>query len=309
MSSLTNNNLIYMKHLTSPLLKSIQMFLLLVALIHFNLLTVRADNTIATNPPAGQAKAEEILSNSSILDLQKFGFNDDTILEKIKTSKCNFETSITALKDLKAANVSDRIIQAMMSGVPARTTTESVPVAQGDSNDPKASREPGVWLAQNVNGNVKMIQIMPTSSSQSHTGGGPFGGAMRDYFEGIHAVTQISERKPEFYFYFGAQGSTPLLGATTPTELVLARLTIKQTKTHNERVLVVGSVAPFSGVSYGVETKAQVVFDTAKISPGVYKVSPKEDLADGEYGFLNARGGGLMGGPASSIFDFGISTK
>jgi hypothetical protein len=291
--------------------KAVLLISLLIASGYLNPLCVYADD--ATNkPPLAQGQAEDILVNSSIIDLQKLGFSEETILQKIKTSKCNFDTSISALKQLKVANVSERVIQAMMSGVPANTANElapAAPVALGDSNDPNTPREPGIWLVQTVDGHIKMIQIQPTISSQAHTGGGPFGGAMRDYFEGIHAATQINGRKPEFYFYFGAQGSTPLLGATSPTELVLVKLTIKQTKTHDQRVLIVGSMAPFSGISYGVDTKALVGFDTAKISPGVYKVTPKEDLSDGEYGFLSARGGGLMGEQGSSIFDFGISAK
>jgi hypothetical protein len=301
----------YMNKLINIFQIAVLLISLLIAIGYLNSLRVYADD--ATNKPSlAQGQAEDILVNSSIIDLQKLGFTEETILQKIKTSKCNFDTSINALKQLKAANVPERVIQAMMSGVPANSVGESAPatpVALGDSNDPNTPREPGVWLAQTQDGHLKMTQIQPISSAQASTGGGPFGGAMRDYYEGIHAATQFNARKPEFYFYFGAQGSTPLLGANSPTELVLVKFTIKQTKTHSQRVLVVGSIAPFAGVSQGVDPKALVGFDVTKTAPSVYKVVPKGDLSDGEYGFLNPRGGGLLGGNGSSVFDFGISAK
>jgi len=291
--------------------KSVLVISLLIAIQYLDSLCVYADDD--TNKPSlAQGQTENILVNTSIIDLQKLGFTEETILRKIRTSKCNFDTSIDALKQLKAANVPEHVIQAMMSAEPANSVGEpgsAAPAAPGDSNDPNTPREPGVWLAQTQAGHLKLTQLQPISSAQASTGGGPFGGAMRDYYEGIHAATQLDGRKPEFYFYFGAQGSTPLLGANSPSELVLVKFAIKQTKTHSQRVLVVGSIAPFAGVSQGVSPKALVGFEVAKIAAGIYKVTPKEDLADGEYGFLNPRGGGLLNGAGSSVFDFGISAK
>ena len=50
--------------------------------------------------------------------------------------------------------------------------------------------------------------------------------------------------------------------------------------------------------------KAARDFTYEKLAPGVYKVTPKEDLAPGEYGFYNGGGAGPSGG--AKIFDFGI---
>lgn len=45
--------------------------------------------------------AEETLNNASIVELQKLGLGDGVLLEKIKTSKCDFDTSLGGLKQLK----------------------------------------------------------------------------------------------------------------------------------------------------------------------------------------------------------------
>jgi hypothetical protein len=41
-----------------------------------------------------------------------------------------------------------------------------------------------------------------------------------------------------------------------------------------------------------------------KLSPGVFRVTPQEDLTHGEYGFYNGGAGPSGGG---KIFDFGIT--
>src|ERR1700679_1638030 len=47
--------------------------------------------------------ADEKLTNASILELQGLNLGDGVIIEKIKASKCDFDTSIAALKQLKEA--------------------------------------------------------------------------------------------------------------------------------------------------------------------------------------------------------------
>src|ERR1035437_9956234 len=59
------------------------------------------------------AKAET-LTNDSIIQLHKLALADSTIVAKIKTSTCNFDTSVDALKILKDAGISDEVLQAML---------------------------------------------------------------------------------------------------------------------------------------------------------------------------------------------------
>lgn len=50
--------------------------------------------------------------------------------------------------------------------------------------------------------------------------------------------------------------------------------------------------------------KAARGFKVEKLGPGVYRVTPQEDLTEGEYGFYNGAGVGPSGG--AKIFDFGV---
>ena len=45
--------------------------------------------------------ADEVLNNASITEMKSLGLGDDVIVGKVKSSTCNFDTSIAALKQLK----------------------------------------------------------------------------------------------------------------------------------------------------------------------------------------------------------------
>src|ERR1039457_2886146 len=94
--------------------------------------------------------ADEVLTNASITEMKSLGLGDDVIIGKIKTSNCKFDTSIPALKQLKDAQVSDAIIQAMLLVLtpPAPSAAPPPPPPAGDPNDPAALHDPGVYLYQ-----------------------------------------------------------------------------------------------------------------------------------------------------------------
>ena len=64
----------------------------------------------------GQDKVspEKPLTNQDVVDLLKVGLTSDIVVTKIKSSTCNFDTSPDALKRLKASNVPDAVILAMV---------------------------------------------------------------------------------------------------------------------------------------------------------------------------------------------------
>ncbi len=68
----------------------------------------------------------QALTNKDIIDLAKVGFNQDIVIAKIKSSKCEFDTSPSALKELKAAGVPDGVILAMIQApTPTKQDVES----------------------------------------------------------------------------------------------------------------------------------------------------------------------------------------
>lgn len=64
-----------------------------------------------TQTPKATAKA---LTNVDVLDMLSGGLSQEIVIAKIAASTCEFDTSPAALKVLKAANVSDAVILAMV---------------------------------------------------------------------------------------------------------------------------------------------------------------------------------------------------
>ena len=71
-------------------------------------------NATRPAPPITNPK-KEILTNAAIIELSQLGLGEAVITEKIRQSECRFDTSISGLKQLKAAKVSDTLIALMMN--------------------------------------------------------------------------------------------------------------------------------------------------------------------------------------------------
>ena len=78
------------------------------------------------------------------------------------------------------------------------------------------------------------------------------------------------------------------------------------------RETTVGKFSAY-GSSSGNDEKAIVSFTYEKVRPGVYKVTPKEPLTQGEYGFVTVGGSAIAGAygaaaaSSSRVFDFGVN--
>ncbi len=80
----------------------------------------------------GEAPAD-VLTNSDVVKMARVKLADGIIISKIKTSACDFDTSVDALVRLKEAGVSDSVIQAM---------NDAQAAAQAPANEPAPSAEP-----------------------------------------------------------------------------------------------------------------------------------------------------------------------
>jgi len=263
----------------------------------------------------GQAvSSNEVLTNDRVMTLVKGGLPTSVIVNKIRTSKTHFDTTTEELLHLQQARVPAEIINAMVEASSVNSTVTSSlgagDVSKTDPNDPTATHDAGIYLYQVVDGSRKMIQLEPSVSKQMKSGGF-FQSAMtygiakvkfKAALAGKSAVLQIDQPRPTFYFYFEVKGSglsTSSYYATSPNEFVLVKLDTKD----NSREVTVSQANVF-GAQSGTMDKAVREFAYEKIAPGVYKVTPKVDLSEGEYGFYNGGGAGPSGG--AKIFDFGI---
>ena len=84
-----------------------------------------------TQTPKASAKS---LTNADVLDMLSAGLSQEIVIAKIAASTCEFDTSPAALKVLKATNVSDAVILAMVQAPTAsrrKELTNAEPSAPG----------------------------------------------------------------------------------------------------------------------------------------------------------------------------------
>ncbi|MFZ0523204.1 MAG: hypothetical protein WAL95_19395 [Candidatus Acidiferrales bacterium] len=90
-----------------------------------------------TQPTAAPAAATELpLNNRDILNMRGMRLSDGVILGKIKSSKCDFDTSPAALQKLRWAGLPDQVILAMIQAPHASDEPAAKPVEQVDVNIP-----------------------------------------------------------------------------------------------------------------------------------------------------------------------------
>jgi len=64
--------------------------------------------------PKQESSTTAALTNADVLEMLKMGLPAEVVAAKIRNSKCNFDTSLEVLKNLKAAAVPDSVLLAMV---------------------------------------------------------------------------------------------------------------------------------------------------------------------------------------------------
>jgi hypothetical protein len=262
----------------------------------------------------------ETLTNGEVVSLVKAGLSNQIIINKIRTSKTDFNLSTDALILLKQAGVSDDIVAAMFEAksgksAPAGNTTPGGTTANADPNDPLSPRDYGIYLFEDRDGERKMTQLAANVSAQNRTGGGftasvtPFGlGKVKTKanLPGTTAKLQIQSSRPVFYFYLdnksGGLNTSSGIPSTT-NEFALVRFNVRS---DNREVTIAKANA--YGAKGGLSDEYVVQFDAEDLGNGVFKVTPKTDLKNGEYGFYLINSGNSSTGAAvgAKFFDFGV---
>lgn len=257
----------------------------------------------------------ETLTNEKIIALVRMQLSNAVIVEKIRRSECNCDTTTSGLAALKAAKVADEIIMAMLDptgGGYSETTIGRKPSPEIESSSAtpaivRGLKQAGIYLFETG----KMQLIEPAVYSGGKTGtlgsilsGGIIKGTIKAKLTRKSANLQTNSRRPEFYFVFSVESSNGAAvmsgiasgGATSPNEFALINMKIKS----NSREASIGEFS-IMGTSTGVKDSEAREFSFDKLSPGVYKVVPRIDLTPGEYCFFYAGANG-----AGKVFDFGI---
>jgi len=150
------------------------------------------------------------LTNQDVISMVQLGLSDDVIIAKIRAAAAkgadavSFETSANGLKALKAANVPDSVIKAMIN--PTSVTSVVIAGAGTISTDPNLPPpEVGVYWKDGAN----FILIQSRTLTQAKVGGKAgsfFTNGMRSEhwdatIDGPTSQNRPKDRRPVFYFY------------------------------------------------------------------------------------------------------------
>jgi hypothetical protein len=261
--------------------------------------------------------AAETLTNATVISLVRAGLGDDAVIAKIKASDGKYDLSTNDLIALKNQGVPGDVIAAMLDA-------SSKPAAAGVMSltdiNPMTPHPSGVYLIDSAAN--RLDRIDPTVSSQAKTGGiwgyaltgGIASMSVKVAIDGQGARVAAPTARPSFYFFFDesnaatsnlasawAAGSAQTV--TSPGEFTLIQLMEKK----GRREARVGSTN-IGGSKMGVMDHDRISFDYDMVRPGVYKITPKQPLEAGQYGFIYAlSGNGTKGAMTARIFDFSVS--
>ena len=233
-------------------------------------------------PPATPAPQEQALTNEGVVQLVRLGLGDEVVIAKIGESKTvEFKTEMTDLEKLKADGVSGPVIAAMLKRNTA--PTEAPPQKQ-------LVEVQGVHLGPSdvilctTGGNLKLASIQGSPSSTY-----AFVTVLiyMDY-PGLKSDRRIKDRRP----------SVLIMSADKPTGRYFF-VSAKPDAGDNVRSVKMGRMKMFAVNSIGSPDKDWTINDDVKEEkPGVWRLTPKQDLKPGEYG--------LWVGPQGEMYDFAV---
>jgi len=248
---------------------------------------------------------DEVMTNGEVISLVKAGLSKTIIINKIRTSKTNFDLSTDGLINLKKAGIDDDIVHAMLEAKSGKIISSPSSSSDGgggnaDPNDPMSSHGYGIYLFEERDGNRKMTQLAPNVSAQNRTG------KTKANLPGTAAALQIKDSRPVFYFYLDVKsgGLNTASGIpSTPNEFAMIRFNVRS----DNREVTIAKGNAFGGKG-GLSDEYVVQFEATDMGNGIFKITPKMDLKNGEYGFYLINSGNSNTGSAvgSKFFDFGV---
>jgi hypothetical protein len=289
-----------------------------------------------TRPAAPAAPA---MTNRDVIQLVAAKIPDEVIIAKINKSKTRFDTSTQGLVALKQAGVSDQLIAVMVNppGPTTNANSTSTPTntppkpalrpgetpsnargevaATGASAAPRASAEPapaiitqappnyGVYIE--VGGQLKPLGSIETKMQVSkfrsllRSASVPFVRQKIDInIPGAHATSRFEAHRPNFYAFF------PPSRDVSKFKLLQCKITGQN---FDQRTVANASIM-FSTE----QNQDEVPVDIGPTSVrDLYRISPREDLTSGEFGFVEGNSGSKSASNIDiiDVYDFGIDRK
>lgn len=248
------------------------------------------------------------LNNNDVIEMVSMGLTDEVIIEKIRSSQePQFDTSMDAMKALKAAKVSPDVMRAMIN--PHPTISAAPPATSGTTpaRDPHLPpEEVGVYWYDGS----RFLFLEGQTVSNAKVGGRAahyfsYGIASKKWnaqIPGAESKNRVKDAEPIFYFYAPENSG--------PADLVLVKLDKKS----DHRQWEVGTIGGWGGGKAGTKESSKHGFDYERIAPRTYKLTLVKGLDAGEYGLFLQTGSSIAGtghdqvsgATNGRIFDFSI---
>lgn len=253
----------------------------------------------AISPPTTNPK-KEILTNASIIELAQLGLGEAVISEKIRQSECGFDTSMSGLRQLKAAKVSDTIISLMMNpnakatppalaqlavakpASPAPTTVNNnagLRDSEGHTVPLPPDKGAYLWDGKTLT-LLTQSQVPSTGVNVGRAIGSVFNPFMKNKVElqliGVNAKASFAHSQPLII----VSG----LGDVIPGVPSYRLLYVKQGGMRKDRrILGTYDIGGFGTIAM---VENEIPCEIKKVSEGIYAIKPTKPLPDGEYGFV-----------------------
>ncbi|HEV7242468.1 MAG TPA: hypothetical protein VGQ36_24780 [Thermoanaerobaculia bacterium] len=249
---------------------------------------------------ATKSPAQKPLTNADIIALVEAGLSESIVIEKIKTSSTQFDTSTDALLKLKKAGVADGVIRLMVN---PDAKTESKPVVatpwsqvaadapapcQVPSQGPApwlAGNSPAMWYLADRNERVEIMYERGTIHTVGYAG---FGARLLV----LHPIKASLRLKPNPVFY----------SCINPTDAPLVKFELDQEE--DERNTSVGRTTPFNQ-AFRISEGDLVPMTFQKTPQGFFEIKPRSNLAAGEYGFVPQASVGYFS-MGERVYTFGV---
>jgi hypothetical protein len=269
------------------------------------------------------------LSPDEIVKLKKAGFTDRLVMVMMDPVSAPPPASVSAVPASSPVVLASPAGPVVVSGgtssssgaTPAAGTSPTATSAS--MHDPEAPHDSGIYLhTTNREGQKVMISLERAAYQGGKTGarflsqatGGLIKEKWKAVIPGERASIRAVEPRPVFYFYFedksAALGKSQFGGqaVSNPNQFSLVELEVKKTS----RETIIGEQGSL-GASSGTHAKSMRAFKSEKVRPGVYRVTPIDNLESGEYCFFAAgatlySSGNAGAAGAVDIFDFGVSS-
>jgi hypothetical protein len=290
----------------------------------------QASQASSTGSTKSTASAPAAMTNRSVIRLVQAKVSDDIIISKIKSSKTHFDTSVDGLVALKNAGVSDHVIDAMVnagsassspsgtgaaakpSGPASNGSREAVATGGGSaSRSAKARKPPEITQAPPNYGMYIESEgkLQPLGRIETKVQISKFRSLLKSVVPfvrqkvdinvpGAHASARFEETRPIFYAYF------PPSRDVSKYKLLQCKITGQK---FDQRTLANASIL-FSTEQNQDEVPTDIGPTSVK---DLYKITPREDIPSGEFGFVEGDSGTKSASDIAiiDVYDFGIDRK